>query len=62
MIYCTSTPVCDLMAKASRSAKARVKRATVGEKAQIKKAARKLADFELITDKRFQAILRTLKL
>ena len=55
-------PVCDLMAKASRSAKARVKRATVGEKAQIKKAARKLADFELITDKRFQAILRTLKL
>ena len=50
------------MAKASRSAKARVKRATVGEKAKIKKAARTLADFELITGKRFDAILRTLKL
>ena len=50
------------MAKASRSAKARVKRATVGEKAQIKKSARVLADFELITGKRFDAILRTLKL
>jgi len=50
------------MAKASKGAKARVKRATVGEKSQIKKAARTLADFELITSKRFDAILRTLKL
>ena len=50
------------MAKASRAAKARVKRSTVGEKAQIKKAARVLADYELITSKRFDAILRTLKL
>ena len=50
------------MAKASRSAKARVQRATMGEKAQIKKAARVLADFELITGKRFDTILRTLKL
>jgi hypothetical protein len=49
------------MAKASRAAKARVKRATVGEKAQIRKAARVLADYELITGKRFDAILRTLK-
>jgi len=50
------------MVKASKGAKGRVKRATVGEKAQIKKAARTLADFELITSKRFDAILRTLKL
>ena len=54
-------PVCDLMAKASRAAKARVKRSTLGERAQIKKSARVLADFELITTKRFDAILRTLK-
>jgi hypothetical protein len=47
------------MAKASRTAKARVKRATVGEKAQIRKAARVLADYELITSKRYDAILRT---
>jgi len=50
------------VAKASKSAKARVKRATMGEKAQVKKAARVLADFELITTKRFDAILRTLKM
>jgi len=50
------------LAKASRAAKARVKRSSVGEKAQIKKAARTLADYELITSKRFDAILRTLKL
>lgn len=49
------------MAKASRAAKARVKRASVGEKAKIKKSARVLADYELITNKRFDAILRTLK-
>jgi len=46
------------MAKASRSAKARVKRATVGEKATIRKSARVLADYELITGKRYDAILR----
>lgn len=46
------------MAKASRAAKARVKRATVGEKASIRKAARTLADFELITTKRYDAIVR----
>lgn len=50
------------MAKASKAAKARVKRATVGEKAQVKKAARVLADYELITSKRFDAIIRTLRL
>jgi len=50
------------MAKASRSAKARVKRASVGEKASIKKSARVLADYELITNKRFDAIVRTLKM
>ena len=50
------------MAKASRSAKARVKRASVGEKASIKKSARVLADYELITNKRFEAIVRTLKM
>jgi hypothetical protein len=46
------------MAKASKSAKARVRRATVGEKAQIRKAARMLADFDLITQKRHDAIVR----
>jgi len=50
------------MAKASKGAKARVKRANVRKKAEIKKAASTLADFELITSKRFDAILRTLKL
>lgn len=48
------------MAKASKSAKARLKRATVGEKASIKKAARTLADFECITNKRYDAIVRAL--
>ena len=50
------------MAKASKSAKARVKRASMGEKASIRKAARVLADYELITNKRFDAIVRTTKL
>ena len=50
------------MAKASRAAKARVKRASGGEKASIKKSARVLADYELITNKRFDAIVRTLKM
>lgn len=49
------------MAKASKSAKARVRRANMGEKASIKKSARTLADFELITQKRYDAILRALK-
>jgi hypothetical protein len=49
----------DPMAKASRSAKARVRRSTVGEKASIRKAARLLADYDLITQKRFDAIVRT---
>jgi len=49
------------MAKASKSAKARVKRATMGEKASIRKSARVLADYELITGKRYDAILRSLK-
>ena len=46
------------MAKASKAAKARVRRSTVGEKAAIRKAARKLADFDLITEKRYSAIVR----
>ena len=48
------------MAKASKSCKARLKRATVGEKAAVKKAARTLADFECITNKRYDAIVRAL--
>ena len=48
------------MAKASKSAKARLKRASVGEKSQIKKGARKLADYECITNKRYDAIVRAL--
>ena len=49
------------MVKASRSAKARVKRMTMGEKAAVRKAAGLLADSELISEKRFAAILRALK-
>lgn len=49
------------MTKASKSAKARVKRASMGEKSSIKKAARTLADYELITESRYMAIMRTLK-
>jgi hypothetical protein len=48
------------MAKASKAAKARVRRASVGEKASIKKSARTLADYELITQKRYDAIVRAL--
>ena len=51
----------DYMVKASRSAKARVRLMSVSEKAQVKKAAGLLADSELITEKRFAAIMRTLK-
>jgi len=47
------------MAKASKAAKARVRRSTVGERASIRKSARLLADFDLITQKRFEAIVRT---
>jgi len=43
------------MAKASKAAKGRVRRANMG------KSARVLADFELITQKRYEAILRALK-
>lgn len=50
------------MAKASKGAKARVKRSSVGEKSAIRKAARLLADYDLITSKRFDAIVRTTKL
>ena len=46
------------MAKASKAAKARVKRSTMTERKQIRNAARVLADFELISDKRYDAILR----
>jgi len=49
------------MAKASKAAKARVRRATMGEKSSIKKSAGILADYELITQKRYDAILRALK-
>lgn len=51
----------DSVVRTSKAGKARVKRATVGEKAKVKKAARLLADFELITAKRFDAIVRALK-
>ena len=51
----------DSVVKTSKAGKARVKRASVGEKAKVKKAARTLADFELITAKRYEAIVRALK-
>lgn len=47
------------MVKASRSAKARVKRMSKAEIAAVRKAAMLLADCELITEKRYQAIMRT---
>ena len=47
------------VAKASKAAKGRVRRATMGEKASIRKSARLLADFDLITQKRYEAIVRT---
>jgi len=51
----------DYMVKASRSAKARVKRMTSGEKASVRKAARLLDDSELISRGRYGAIMRSLK-
>jgi hypothetical protein len=47
------------MAKASKAAKARVRRSNAGEKASIRKSARLLADYDLITQKRYEAIVRT---
>ena len=47
------------MVKSSKAAKARVKRATASERKAIQKSARVLADFELISKKRFDAIMRT---
>ena len=47
------------LAKASKAAKGRVRRATMGEKAALRKSARLLADFDLITQKRYEAIVRT---
>ena len=49
------------MTKASKAAKARVKRASASEKKQVIKAAALLADMELITDSRYRAILRACK-
>jgi len=46
------------MAKVSKAARARVKRQSMTEMKQTIKAARILADLELITDKRYAAILR----
>ena len=45
--------------KMSKTAKARLKRMTAGEKKACMKAARLLADCELITDARYVAIART---
>ena len=49
------------MAKASKAAKARLKRMSMTDKAKIKKAAAMLADCELITSARYSAILRACK-
>tara|TARA_Y100001963_G_scaffold2167_1_gene2922 strand:- start:584 stop:751 length:168 start_codon:yes stop_codon:yes gene_type:complete len=50
------------MTKASKAAKARVKRSSASEKKAIVKAAAMLADYELITDARYRAILRATKM
>lgn len=47
--------------KLSKAAKARLKRMSMTEKSQIKKAAGLLADAEVITHDRYMAIARTLK-
>ena len=46
------------MTKVSKAARARVRRANGSEKASIRKSARILADYDLITQKRFGAIVR----
>ena len=46
------------MAKVSKAARARVKRQSMTEMKQLRKSARVLADLELISAKRYSAILR----
>jgi len=48
------------VAKASKAAKARVKRASMTDMKAIRRAARVLADYELITNARYAAILRAI--
>ena len=45
--------------KLSKQAKGRLKRSTIGERKQLIKAARLLADFECISNARYVAIMRT---
>ena len=47
------------MVKTSKAAKARVKRAPAAQKTKLQKAAALLADYELISEKRYDAITRT---
>lgn len=49
------------MAKASKAAKARLKRMSMTEKKAVHKAAALLADCELITNARYMAIMRACK-
>lgn len=44
--------------KLSKGAKARIKRMSMTEKAQLKKAANLLADAEAITHDRYMAVMR----
>lgn len=46
------------MVKVSKAARARVKRQSLAEMKQLRKAARVMADLELISSKRYGAILR----
>ena len=46
------------MVRVSKAARARVKRQTMTEMKQLRKAARIMADLQLISSKRYDAILR----
>ena len=47
--------------KVSKNGKARLNRSNQGEKAAVRKAARLLADYDLITQGRYAAIVRQTK-
>ncbi len=49
------------MVKVSKAGKARLKRLSMAERKAVQKASMLLADTELMSDKRFDAIMRALK-
>jgi len=49
------------MVKVSKAGKARLKRCNMAERKAVQKASMLLADMELLSDKRYDAIMRALK-